>query len=63
ICELILFIVTMLELKNAIREIIYIIEKIESNKLEAQVFQRNNTDPQLLLAGTIPTPQTSLGNN
>ncbi|CAG8702415.1 9040_t:CDS:2 [Funneliformis caledonium] len=43
ICELILSIVTMLELKNAIREIFHIIEKIESDELEAQVFQRNNT--------------------
>ncbi|CAG8636665.1 14387_t:CDS:2, partial [Ambispora leptoticha] len=52
ICELILSIVTMLELKNAIREIIHIIEKIESDELEAQVFQRNNTGPRLPLAGT-----------
>ncbi|CAG8675166.1 7598_t:CDS:1, partial [Paraglomus brasilianum] len=48
---------------NAIQEIIHIIEKIESNELEAQVFQRNNTCLQLPLAGTTPTPQTSLGKN
>ncbi|CAG8709332.1 26634_t:CDS:10 [Dentiscutata erythropus] len=58
--ELILSIITMLELKNAIREIIQIIEKIESDELEVQVFQRNNTGVRLPLVGTTPTPRTSL---
>ncbi|CAG8442457.1 9320_t:CDS:2 [Funneliformis mosseae] len=55
ICELILSI-------NAIREIFHIIEKIESDKLEAQVFQRNNTDSRLPLVGTMSTPWTLLNN-
>ncbi|CAG8516455.1 12343_t:CDS:10 [Dentiscutata heterogama] len=62
ICELILSIITMLELKNAIRGILQIIEKIENDKLEAQVFQRNNTGVQLPLVATTPTPRTSLTN-
>ncbi|CAG8711137.1 10415_t:CDS:2, partial [Funneliformis mosseae] len=60
ICELILSIITMLELKNAIRGILQIIEKIENDELEAQVFQRNNTGVQLPLVATTPTPRTSL---
>ncbi|CAG8451269.1 15324_t:CDS:10 [Cetraspora pellucida] len=55
--ELILSIITMLELKNAIRGII---QKIESDELEVQVFQRNNTGVRLPLVGTTPTPRTSL---
>ncbi|CAG8773444.1 33932_t:CDS:2, partial [Racocetra persica] len=58
--ELILSIITMLGLKNAIRGIIQIIEKIESDELEVQVFQRNNTGVRLPLVGTTPTPRTSL---
>lgn len=47
-------------LQNAIRGILQIIEKIENDELEAQVFRRNNTGTRLPLAGTTPTPRTSL---
>ncbi|CAG8554028.1 17291_t:CDS:10 [Cetraspora pellucida] len=60
ICELILSIITMLELKNAIRGILKIIEKIEDDELEAQVFQKNNSGVQLSLVATTPTPRSSL---
>ncbi|RHZ83993.1 hypothetical protein Glove_86g108 [Diversispora epigaea] len=57
LCNLILSIITMLELKNAIWEIFKIIKKVENNELEAQVFRKNNTEVQLSFTVTTPTPR------
>ncbi|CAG8574909.1 10_t:CDS:2 [Funneliformis mosseae] len=63
LCDLILSIITVLELKNAIREILKIIEKIESDELETQVFRKNIIGVRLPFAETTPTPRLSLKTN
>ncbi|KAF0477185.1 hypothetical protein F8M41_024262 [Gigaspora margarita] len=59
LCNLILLIIIMLELKNAIQKIIKIIKKIENDELEARVFRRNYTGVRLLFTTTTPTSRSS----
>ncbi|CAI2177333.1 1221_t:CDS:2 [Funneliformis geosporum] len=63
LCNLILSIITVLELKNTFREILKTIEKIESDELETQVFRKNIIGVRLPFAETTPTPRLSLETN